>query len=653
MPGDFHHTPHLRPRRAMRNAWPALIAGGLALCPVGAAAQTPTSLRDLSIEELSAIEITSVSKKAEPLSGAPASIYVLTRDDIVRSGATTLPEMLRRAPNLQVAQVAGGNYAITARGFNGPAADKLLVLIDGRSIYTPFFSGVIWSLHSIVPDDIERIEVISGPGATMWGANAVNGVINVITRSSADSQGGVLHLGGGTNVGRGSLTYGGRLSDELTYRASILGFDEGANLLANGADGQDRSHNVQGSFRLDWTPADDVITLQGDVFRGAEQQLNQADQRNKGQNVLARWSHPFDNGAELRVQAYYNHISLVIPNYAANYVDTYDVEAQYGFSWGRQDIVVGGGYRSIHDDFPTTLTATQRVQFIPQSRTLGLANVFVQDTISLSDTVKLIPGIKLEDEPYTGVEVLPSLRASWQVNDSNTVWAAVSRAIRSPSRLDRDTTQTAGSIVTIAGGNFQPVEVVAYELGYRTQPIADLSLSVSTFYNVYDGLRSAEPTNGGFPITFENGLEGDTYGVEFWANYRVNEWWALAGGFNWLRKDLRFKPGSAGLGGLGIAGNDPAHQITLRSSMNLTQKVTLDIDWRQIDDLPAPASPAYTELGARVAWAVSDSLVVSLTGANLLHAHHAEFGTTPAPLQLGRTGVRVGRNFFFDARWVF
>jgi iron complex outermembrane receptor protein len=562
--------------------------------------------------------------------------------------------MLRQAPNLQVAQITASRYAITARGFNGGVSDKLLVLVDGRSIYTPFSSGVNWDLQDVPPETIERIEVISGPGGTLWGANAVNGVINIITRRSGDTQGLVATLGGGNTEIRGDLHYGGKLGDRLSYRAYVTGFDHfNRNRSATGTTGRDAWHKIQGGFRMDWTPADDLVTVQGDIYDGSEQQRNTARQTLSGHNLLARWTRPVGTGSSLQIQAYYDHLRFGVPNRFTNRLDTYDIQAQYDVTLGSHAIVLGGGYRVMNDDFPTVLSATQRVQFVPQGRTLSLWNLFAQDSIALSDRLTLVAGVKIEDEPYTGVEIMPNVRLAYTVDATSLLWAAASRAIRVPSRLDRDVTQRAGAVVTLAGGTMQPVEVTAYELGYRAQPLGDLSFSIAGFYNVYRKLRSAEFTNGRLPLRFANGMEGETYGLEFWARYRPTGWWQLALGANWLHKDLRFKAGSSRIGGLQIAGNDPRYQLSLRSAMDLGRGVSLDVDLRRIGALPAPRSPAYAEMGARLAWATSDKLEISLTGSSLLHRHHAEFGTTANTLQVGPVGVRTSRSVRLATRWRF
>ena len=615
-------------------------------------ALSTSSLKTLSIEDLMNLEITSVSKRGEPLSDAAAAVYVITREEILNSGARTLPDILRLAPNLQVAQITASSFAITARGFNGPAASKLLVLIDGRSVYTPYHSGVSWDVQDVLPEDIERIEVISGPGATLWGANAVNGVINITTRKAGDTQDGSLRVGGGNLEQRGSVQYGGQAGNEVAYRAYVDSFHYGDDLTATGTNAQDAWHKSQGGFRLDWMPSGDLVTLQGDLYTGSEDQFQSADEAVSGHNLLTRWNHSFSEASSLQVQAYYDYNKSEIPNVGFDELNTYDLDVQHAFAWGsRQSIVWGGGVRTEEDNFPTVLSNTQLLLFSPTQRTLNYSNAFLQDTISLSRTIKLIVGTKYEHDAYTRGEPLPNARLSWKVSDNNLLWVAVSRAVRAPSRLDRDLFEVSGPVVYIRGGDFQDERLTAYELGYRSQPSAKSSLSISTFYNVYSDLRSAEYSPGpALPAMFANGMSGNTYGVEAWGNYQMSEWWRMSAGGNWLHENLHFDPGSGDIGGIAIAGDDPSYQIALRSTMTIARDALLYLDLRHIGALPSPASPSYTELNAHVSWTVSRAVTLALTGSNLVHPHHLEFGTTSAPLQLGSTGVESGRSIFLEVQ---
>jgi iron complex outermembrane recepter protein len=613
-------------------------------------ALSTSSLKTLSIEDLMNLEITSVSKRGEPLSDAAAAVYVITREEILNSGARTLPDILRLAPNLQVAQITSNSYAITARGFNGPAASKLLVLIDGRSVYTPYHSGVSWDVQDVLPEDIERIEVISGPGATLWGANAVNGVINITTRKASETQDASLRLGGGNLEQRGSVQYGGQAGSEVAYRAYVDSFHDGDDVTAGGLNAQDAWHKTQGGFRLDWMPAGDMVTLQGDLYTGSETELGSADETVSGHNLLTRWNHSFSDASTLQVQAYYDYSKTEIPNVGFDELNTYDLDVEHAFAWGsRQSIVWGGGVRTEQDNFPTMLSGTQLLLFLPQQRTLDYSNAFLQDTISLSRTLKLVVGTKYERDAYTRGEPLPNARLSWKASDNNLLWAAVSRAVRAPSRLDRDLFEESGPVVVIRGGDFQDERLTAYELGYRTQPSAKSSLSISTFYNVYNDLRSAEYSPGpALPAMFANGMSGNTYGLEAWGNYQMSEGWRMSAGGNWLHENLHYSPGSSAIGGIALAGDDPSYQIALRSTMTFARGWLAYLDLRHIGALPSPASPSYTELNAHVSWTASRAVTWALTGSNLVHPHHLEFGTTAAPLQLGATGVETGRSVFFE-----
>lgn len=614
-----------------------------------------TALKALSLEDLTNVEVTSVSKAPESLSGAPAAIYVITRDDILRAGARTIPDMLRLAPNLQVAQITASSFAITARGFNGTAASKLLVLIDGRSVYTPYHSGVDWGVQIVPPEDIERIEVISGPGAALWGANAVNGVINIITRKASETQGGSLNVGGGNLEDRGTLHYGGELGKDFSYRAYVDSYRHGDDVTATGTNAQDGWRQTQGGFRTDYAPAG--LTVQGDFYQGSENQLSAPNAATWGDNVLARWDHELPGGSSLQVQTYYDYVAFSIPGAASDYLNTYDLDIQHSFSWGtRQNIVWGGGYRLQQDNFPIVLSSTlSAAYFSPANRTLSLGNVFFQDSIAVTDTLKLVLGAKLEDDTYSGLQPLPNVRLAWNITNSTTAWAAISRAVREPSRIDRDLNDEVGGFLVIKGGNFQPEKLTAYEIGYRAQILPNVSISISTFYNVYTDLRSVEPAAPGsvYPIEFANLMSGDTDGVEIWANYSVNAWWRLSAGANWLHEKLHFDPGSADLTSTAIAGDDPSYQASLRSTMDLARHWALNLDLRRIGALPDPTSPAYTELDAHLGWKPLPTLEFSLTGSNLIHPQHLEFGTMSAPLQLGASGVETRRSAFANIRWSF
>jgi iron complex outermembrane receptor protein len=625
--------------------WPAA-----ALC---ANAPSPGDLDRMSIEDLGNIQVSSVSKTTQPLSDAAASIFVITHDDIIRSGATSLPEMLRLAPNLQVAEINGQNYAVSARGGNSAAADKLLVLIDGRSVYTPFLNGVSWNVQRVPPEDIERIEVISGPGAALWGANAVNGVINIVTRKAADTQGVMVEGGAGSLEQHANVQVATKLAPDLALRVYGLGDWSGDDVGVTGANAKNAFTTGQGGFRMDWTPGHDQLTLQGDLYRSLEDNLAAPNETDGGQNLLLRWNRAGAGGSNLQVQAYYDELWRHIPTVASDQLRTYDVDVQHSFSLGRlQQVVWGGGLRAETDDFPVMPGASANAFFDPTRRTLLIGDLFGQDTVALAPSLHLTLGLKLENDAYVGLTPLPDIRLSWKAGDAGLLWAAVSRATRAPSRLDRDFYETAGPVTVLKGGNFQSEDLIAYEVGYRAQPTTRLSASISLFYNDYRDLRTLEYSPGpALPASFENMMEGNTYGVEAWGSFQALDWWRLSAGANWLHQDLHFKPGSSQLGGLAIAGDDPDYQASLRSSMDLPHGVALDGELRRVGALPAPASPAYTELNARLAWPVTPSFELSIVGANLLNPHHLEFGSTSAPLQLGAVGAESERSVVVSAKW--
>jgi iron complex outermembrane receptor protein len=514
-------------------------------------------------------------------------------------------------------------------------------MVDGRTVYSPLFSGVFWDTQNMLLEDLDRIEVISGPGGTLWGANAVNGVINIVSRSSAETQGLLVDARAGFVDRSVGLRYGGRLDESTTFRVYGLGFERDHSLRVSGREAFDDWENLQGGFRADWSGGSDAFTLQGDTYHiTLEDVPNQVDQAaSGGANVLARWSHDFATGATLRVQAYYDKAWRETTSGIRAVVDSYDVDAQYAFTAGSHSIVVGGGYRGTHDTFRA---GADQATLLPHERTLHRENLFAQDSIALSDALAVTVGLKLEDNSYTGLEYMPDARIAWQVSDTALLWGAVSRAVRTPARFDRDL-----YIDSLLGGgpDFESENVIAYEVGYRGRPFPSLSLSVSAFYNVYDDLRTVEMSAGGFPLLIENGMEGDGYGVEAWGTYEIASWWRLSAGLSTLHKDLKFKPGSQDVVGLAFAGNDPDYQVLLRSSMNFGPDIALDVFARHIDDLPSPTIDAYTEINARLGWRVTDSLELAIVGADLIDSSHEEF-TSPS---LPRREIR--RSIYLSAVW--
>jgi len=614
-------------------------------------ASAQDELADLSLEELSNIEITSVSRHAEPLSQAAASIFVITAEDIRRSGANSLPEVLRLAPNLQVARVNTGQYAISARGFNNAIGNKLLVLIDGRTVYTPLYSGVNWDSQFVMLEDIERIEVISGPGGTLWGANAVNGVINVITRAAQDTQGSLVVAGGGNRQKDAAARYGGSLGRDGSYRIYAMGSDRDNSQLTDGTAVPDGWRSGQIGFRTDWNNVDHVLTVQGDAYQAKADPGPLGSPTTSGANLLGRWTRQFADGSNYHVQAYYDHTERDDPLSFGDKIDTLDVEFQHAFMASAQhSILWGGGYRHAQDDTETHFNALNflPIVFSPAHRALDWSNLFVQDEVLLRSDVKLTLGIKAETNPYTGVEYLPSARLAWTPGADQLVWGALSRAVRAPARLDRDLylylqLPNTPLIPVIKGGpDFQSEVAYVAEAGYRAQPTRALSYSITGFYSFYDKLRSGEPA----PAVVQNMMQGSTFGVEGWGTWQAAPGWRLSAGIVAMHENLRVEADSLDPTGPSALGNDPKFQWMLRSSFTVAKNADFDVTLRRVGALPEPLVPAYTAVDARIGWHVRHDLELSLTGQNLGEPDHVEFGAAGVASE-------IGRSVYLKALWRF
>jgi len=618
------------------------IIGALLLSAVRGVSAQPAQLADLadlSIEELGNIQVTSVSKHGERLSDAPASIYVITGEEIRRSGATRLPEALRLAPNLEVAQANANTYAVSARGFNGTTANKLLVLIDGRAVYTPLFSGVFWDAQDVPLEDVERIEVISGPGATLWGANAVNGVINVITRRASDTQGGLAYARAG-NLERGyGARYGGTLGDTGSYRLYGRNFDVFNTSSASGATASDGWTRGQVGFRTDWGTAGNGFTLQGDAYQGKVDQAVGDDSTISGGNLLGRWNRDLAQWGGLQVQTYFDNTQRDIPGTFAEHLNIFDFEFQHSpRPIAANAITWGGGYRYGVDH----VTNSAILAFLPADRNLRWSNVFAQDEIALRDDLRLTLGAKFENNYYSGTDFMPSVRLAWKPEPQRLVWGAVSRAVRAPSRIDRDFFVNAPPILNLQGGPGFTSEIVdVFEIGYRAQPSPRASYSLSVFHNIYDKLRSLEPASGG-AVMIGNKMEGTADGLEAWGTYQAAQNWRLSAGGFLLKQRLNFKPDS-GDTNIAAAGNDPAHQLMLRSSLDLPDHSQLDVIARYVGALPNPNVPSYTVMDVRYGIPLRRDLELSFAARNLLDAPHAEFGAGGASM--------VSKGGYVELKW--
>ncbi len=658
--------------------------GVMLLSPlVIAEAKTPEEedLLALSLEDLLDIEVTSVSKKARALSDSAAAVFVISSDDIKRSGATNLPDILRMVPGLHVARIDANKWAVTARGLNGRFANKLLVLIDGRSVYSPSFSGVYWEVQDLMLEDVERIEVIRGPGATLWGANAVNGVINVITKHSADTQGGLISAGGGTEErGFGAARYGFKVGALGYGRAFIKGFKRDELVRSQGGSAGDDWSMIHGGVRMDYHPTQqDSVMVQGNAYSGDINQIVMVSDLNppfsvvnhdhvdvSGWHVLTNWQHTLSATSEFKLQAYYDHTNrkeLVIEQTH----DIFDLDFQHQFGWGkRHDFIWGLNYRYVADTFRHGWT----FKFNPRSRDTHLISGFVQDEVTLIPRqLWLTVGTKLEHNTFTGVEVQPTARILWAPHPHHRLWAAFSRAVRTPSRAEDDSQGVINVIPPATGANLSPFPIamtflgnrnvraevlLAYELGYRFMPLKSLSLDAALFYHDFQNLQSNElrpPVfHGSYveqPLVFANQRQAGLYGFELAATWHPMAWLRGDLAYSFLKTRLDFSKESDVTP---QAAKSPRHQVSLRTRMNLNAETDFDLWFRYVGKSKAITTffrkeaqiSRYFTLDARIAWRPLQNLEVSLTGQNLLSAHHLEYVqesfTLPTEVQRGVYG---------------
>ncbi|MCD6394088.1 MAG: TonB-dependent receptor, partial [Planctomycetes bacterium] len=513
---------------------------------------------EMPIEELMNVEVTTVSKQDDTLFKTPAAVTVLTSEDIRRSGHQSIPEVLRMVPGIHVAKIDSNKWAITSRGFNHMYAGKLLVLIDGRSVYTPLFSGVYWDVQDVMLEDVERIEVIKGPGGTLWGANAVNGIINIITKNAGDTQGTLVTGGMGTEERAfSSLRHGGKLGENACYRAYVKYFDRDEAVYANGSHANDRSDALRGGFRIDWDKGQDHVTLQGDLYDGHSAQrirltspgLNFQRDDNpdvSGWNVLTRWTRRYSDSSDMSLQFYYDRTERYAINLGESR-DTFDVDFQHRFQLlDGHNLIWALGYRHTGDNIDNTYT----VAFSPSSRDDTLFTGFVQDEIAIvDDLLKLIVGTKVEKNDYTDYEFQPSARLLWTPDERNTFWTAFTRAVSTPSRCYTDMTMKFNEIPVAMQFTGNPglksQEVKSYELGYRVTPKENVFLDCSLFYNEYDRLFAQENNPTALDQIYDNTLYGETYGAETAAHWRVSQDWRLAGGCSFLKMQMHTEPSSS------------------------------------------------------------------------------------------------------------
>jgi iron complex outermembrane receptor protein len=628
-----------------------LVASGFALgatfASLADAQLLARNLADLSLEELGNIEITSVSKRGERLSEAPASVFVITAEDVRRSGAKSLPEALRLAPNLQVAQVSASSYAISARGFNSTSANKLLVLIDGRSVYTPLFSGVFWDVQDVLLEDIERIEVISGPAGTLWGSNAVNGVINVITRAAKTTQGALIAGGAGNRESNVAARYGAAAGGDGHFRVYGQYLDRNGTATAAGIGKDDASYKAQAGFRADWLGKVDQLTVEGNVYRGLEGQPlpgsislttvppSVGPIPVSGVNLLARWERALDDGAQVSLQAYYDRTERTVPVRFDETLDILDVQFQHSLRLaGMHTLAWGAEFRYGMD----RVVNSNVFAFLPADVNQKWTSLFAQDDIALRPDLRVTVGGRLERNDYTGTEFLPNVRLAWKFAPDHLLWTAASRAARSPSRLDHDAFFPGQPPFVLAGGSDVRSEIAdVYEIGYRGQLAPKLSFSATGFYARYYHLRTQELAPSHTAVVFASEMEGSTAGLEIWGIYHASSILRLSGGLSGLRERLTVKPGSFDTNAPAGAGRDPAQSWLLRSSLDLPAQTELDFTMRHVSALSNPVVPEYTAVDVRVGWRPRSDLELSVTGQNLFDGGHGEFTDVSTRTEFGRS----------------
>lgn len=645
-------------RKALRGAIILMLCCSAVRLPAAANTTEQQANQDLtgkSLDDLLNTVVTSTSKEPQKISEAAAAISVITQEDIRRSGVTSIAEALRMSPGLDVARINANTWAISSRGFNDFFANKLLVLMDGRSAYTSLFSGVFWDVQDMMLDDIDRIEVIRGPGASLWGANAVNGVINIISKSSAETQGLLINGGTGSEeLGFGSIRYGGRLSENATYRVYGKYFNRDDSKLPSGMDATDEWYMSRGGFRTDWKISDNNdFRLQGDYYDGVVgQQLyvfvpppniapelltGKADV--SGGNVLGSWKHAFSENSDLRLQTYYDRTEREDMVHHEQR-DTYDFDLQHRFQAGsRNEITWGAGYRYTQDQLTDGKAHSGSIQFLPDSRGDQLASTFLQDQVGIvEDVVRLTLGSKFEHNDYTGFEIQPTARLLWTPHEKHSVWAAVSRAVRTPSRFEHTISAAFVPIPApfsysqiIGNPNYSSEELVAYELGYRVQPLRSVSFDLATFYNVYNRLRSFRAS--GYttppPMTYfqpDNSLDGETYGAEIAANWEVTSDWRLSASYTLLQMQLHEKDPAGTFQAEVAEGDSPQNQFQIRSTLNLPWNLEFDTALYYVDNLAARNVRSYFHLDARLGWRPSQRFELSVGVQNLLDNQHPEFG---------------------------
>lgn len=629
----------------MRRGLTGLALGLATVLPLRAQLSV-SELKALSLEQLMELEVTSVSRRPEPFHATAGAVSVLTGREIAQTGATHVADALRYAPGVQVARIDTRTWAVSVRGFNAANPNKLLVLVDGRTVYTPLFSGVPWEAQDFFLPDLDRIEIVRGPGATLWGANAVNGVLSFTSKEARYTQGGLVTAGAGTEERLfGGIRYGGEVEGKYFYRVYAKSVRREPLSTNSGVAGNDAWRMGQVGFRVDSAraPEDGTFTVQGDYYDGWFGEDSAVRLPASGGNLLVRGTRSFTPELGVTLQAYFDHVSREVHGQFGEERDTYDLDAQLNWTgWEQHDVVAGLNARTSRDD----TTTRGVVQFAPVSRRLESFGAFVQDEIRWADgRFGLVVGSKFEHHDSVGFEVQPSIRAA--VRDGhNTWWTSISRAVRTPSRYDEDHRfPSVARPITSGSRDFRSEVVVAYEAGYRGQPFAGLLWDVSLFFNDYDRLRSLEPPSGRGPRLVGNGLKAHTYGGEVSVTWKPIARWQVTASYSRLEQTFGAEPWSRDLS-LGTREyNDPKQQASLRSALHLPHGFEFDFGIRYVDELPHPYQPDYTTADARLVWRSSTGVELSVVGQNLAEASHTEFGSD--------AGRQVERSFHASITWQF
>lgn len=664
--------------------WTVAVPVGHGLAAEAAATGTASpeeAALELSLEELMNTEVTSVGKKGQKLSEAAAAIFVITGEDIKRGGFRSIPEALRLAPGVEVSQVNANQWAITIRGFNSPYANKLLVLIDGRSVYTPLFGGVFWDVQDLLLEDVERIEVIRGPGGTLWGQNAVNGVINVITKKASATQGTFVEAGAG-NLERGfaGARHGGKIGEDGEYRVYGKYFNRANYANPDGNAAPDQWSQIRGGFRTDLKlTGRDSLTVQGDGYSGSEQQdtrgaslttpflpITPNSAQVGGGNLLARWTRQFSNTSDLKIQTYVDRTQRSNLLFGENRT-TYDLDVQHRFQpFERHDMVWGAAYQISHDNIANSF----RLSFTPPRYDFQVVSWFAQDEVTLiPQQLRLIAGAKALYNTFTGMEYQPNARLLWTPHEHHTVWLGVSRAVRLPTRSDDALRLNAGvsartgvpplAMSSLFGDpNANAEDMVAYELGYRTQVSPAVTLDVTSFYNVYRNLLVAVSSGAPFletspspahvvtPFQNRNQGSGHTYGVEVASAWQATKAWRLSGNYSWLRMEISaMNTANANLD----PGLNPKQQFRIRSQYDVRQDLQWDTGIYYTSSLMSNMIPSYTRVDTRLAWRVNQQIDAELVGQNLFDKSHFEW----QPIGGGalNQSSAIPRSFFVRLAW--